>query len=67
MSQLQSVGQTAQENKTSLAGRSIAFLYGGAAYIVFFASFLYAIGFVENLIVPTNIDTGFPHRRRRHF
>jgi protein-S-isoprenylcysteine O-methyltransferase Ste14 len=58
MSQLQSVGQTAQENKTSFAGRGFAFLYGATAYVVFFASFLYAIGFVEKLIVPTNIDTG---------
>jgi protein-S-isoprenylcysteine O-methyltransferase Ste14 len=58
MSQLQSAGQTAQDNKTSLAGRGFAFLYGAAAYVVFFASFLYAIGFVENLIVPTNIDSG---------
>ncbi len=58
MSQLQSVGQTAPETRASLTGRAIAFLYGIIAYVVFFASFLYAIGFVETLIVPTNIDTG---------
>ena len=39
-------------------GRFIAFLYGLAAYIVFFFTFLYAIGFVSGLIVPKTIDTG---------
>lgn len=39
-------------------GRFIAFLYGALSYIVFFATFLYAIGFVSGLIVPKSIDTG---------
>jgi protein-S-isoprenylcysteine O-methyltransferase Ste14 len=39
-------------------GRFIAFLYGLAAYLVFFATFLYAIGFVEGLVVPKTIDDG---------
>jgi protein-S-isoprenylcysteine O-methyltransferase Ste14 len=39
-------------------GRIGAFLYGLVAYVVFFVSFLYAVGFVEGLLVPKNIDTG---------
>jgi methanethiol S-methyltransferase len=39
-------------------GRLLAFLYGLAAYLVFFITFLYAVGFVEGLLVPKTIDTG---------
>jgi protein-S-isoprenylcysteine O-methyltransferase Ste14 len=39
-------------------GRFIAFLYGIVAYAVFLISFLNAVGFVENLIVPKTIDSG---------
>jgi protein-S-isoprenylcysteine O-methyltransferase Ste14 len=39
-------------------GRYIALLYGILSYCFFFATFLYAIGFVSGLVVPKTIDTG---------
>jgi methanethiol S-methyltransferase len=38
--------------------RLVAFLYGIVAYLVFFVTFLYSIGFVEGLVVPKTIDGG---------
>lgn len=38
--------------------RIMAFLYGVVCYLVFLASFLYAIGFIGNLVVSKSMDSG---------
>jgi protein-S-isoprenylcysteine O-methyltransferase Ste14 len=60
---LDSVPRTAQPESVSRAaqstiGRIAGFLFGVVAYLVFFGTILYAIGFVEGLVVPKAIDDG---------
>ena len=55
MTQIQAIGPDVSGNRTF---KFAAFLYGIVAYFVFFAAFLYAVGFVSGLVVPKTVDTG---------
>jgi methanethiol S-methyltransferase len=55
MTQIQTIGPDLAGNRT---GRFVAFMYGLVAYLTFFGTFLYAVGFVLDLVVPKTIDSG---------
>src|SRR4029453_13296142 len=55
MTEFQAISPDLQGNRIP---KFVAFLYGLVAYSMFFATFLYAIGFVGGMVVPKTMETG---------
>ena len=51
-------GPNSPATAVSFPARLLTLCYGGLAYLIFLGTFLYAIGFVSQFVVPKNINTG---------
>ena len=52
--------RTESRSATNTVGRIATALYGTVAYVLFFFTFCYAVGFLNNAVVPKGIDAGEP-------
>jgi protein-S-isoprenylcysteine O-methyltransferase Ste14 len=50
--------KTVMNGQTTVMNRFAALIYGIVCYAIFFGTFLYAAGFLSNLVVPKTIDSG---------
>jgi protein-S-isoprenylcysteine O-methyltransferase Ste14 len=50
--------RTESRKENSMLKRTMILMYGVMAYMAFFATICYAIGFVGNYLVPKSVDTG---------